>query len=77
MTAVTVALAEAPGLKIYSIPARAQDWTKEVTHSQGTLTAKRHKLIEAELLRIEQYCRKGDLQYFDKVIEYLNRRDIT
>jgi hypothetical protein len=77
MTAVTVALAEAPGLKIYSIPARAQVWTGKVTHSQGMLVASRCKLIKTELLRIVKYDHKGDLISFDEVIGYLNRRDIA
>jgi hypothetical protein len=77
MTAVTVALAETPKIKIYSIPARAQDWTGKVTHSQGLLVASRCRLIETELLRIVKYNHKGDLISFDEVIGYPNRRDVA
>ena len=75
MTAVRVVLAEYPKLKIYSFPGETLPWYEEVAHSQGSLTERRSKLIETELLRIEKYYKKGDLISFDNVLEYLDKRD--
>lgn len=76
MTAITVALGEYPTLKIYSQPGAALPWHQEVSHSQGTLIAKRSDLIKGELERIETYQRKGDLAGPADVLNYINRRDL-
>jgi hypothetical protein len=75
MTAVTVAIKEYPELLIYSYPGVSMPWTEEVTHSQGTLRAKRHELIQTELSRIKKYQDKGDLASSEQVLSYLNRRE--
>jgi hypothetical protein len=75
MTAVTVSVREYPELLIYSYPGVSIPWTEEVTHSQGTLSAKRYELIRTELARIKKYQDKGDLASFEQVLNYLNRRE--
>jgi hypothetical protein len=74
MTAVTVALREYPALRLYSYAGVALPWEAEVTHSQGTLAAKRYELIQTETERIQKYQVKGDLASFTQVLNYLNQR---
>lgn len=75
MTAASVALQEHPDLAIYSRQGAAQPWMENVTHSQGTLTAPRRQLIQEEITRIGTYQQKGDLENFEAVLNYMNRRD--
>jgi hypothetical protein len=46
----------------------------DVIHSQGTLRAKRHQLIQAEIERIDKYQNIGDLASTEAVLNYLNKR---
>lgn len=75
MTAVTVALERYPELRLYSHPGMALPWMDTVAHSQGTLKAPRRQLIQEELIRIETYCKKGDLAHFETVLGYIDERD--
>jgi hypothetical protein len=75
ITAVSVALADYPALKLYSQPGRAQPWDETVTHSQGVLQGTRAELVVAEQQRIEKYTAQGDLAPRAQVLEYLRRRD--
>lgn len=75
MTAVTVALEEAPSLRLYSAPGGPLPWKARVTHSQGTLTETRADLIGHEWERIVRYQKKGDLGSISDVLDYLDRRD--
>lgn len=75
ISAVSVALREYPGLKLYSTPGTAQPWNEVVTHSQGTLEATRAELTATERARIEKYTAKGDLAPRAKVLQYLRSRD--
>lgn len=75
VTAVSVALAAYPKLKVYSCPGTTLPWLDTVVHSQGTLEAPRRQLIQEELVRIETYQNKGDLASFETVLSYINQRD--
>lgn len=75
MTMATVAMREAPGLRLYSLPALPQPWGAEAVHSQGLVRAVRHQLLHSEWERLERYRLKGDLASVPEVLGYLNRRD--
>ena len=76
MTAVTVNLNQRAGILLFSYAGEALRWDESVAHSQGTLTATRKDLIHAEQERIERYSRKGDLRSRERVLDYLNQRDL-
>jgi len=75
ITAVSVALADYPALKLYSQPGQTQPWDEIVTHSQGVLEGTRAELVAAEQDRIEKYTAQGDLAPRAQVLEYLRKRD--
>ncbi len=76
MTVITVALAEYPALRVYSVPGMAVDWQATVVHSQGTLQGKCYELIYGEQERIDKYGKKGDLGSREMVLNYLRQRDV-
>ena len=76
MAAVTAALRSYPELYIYSLPGKALPWKEEVVHSQGKVQDARAGLIAGEMERIRKYHAIGDMVSVDKVIAYLNRRDL-
>lgn len=75
MAVVTAVIRNAPDLKIYSVPGKAQSWDEVVTHSQGLLRGTRADFIEPERQRIEKYTAQGYLACRADVLAYLRRRD--
>lgn len=75
MTAVGCVRQSAPGVRLYSRPGAALDWTAVVRHSQGRLESSRSGLIHAEAERISRYNRQGDLISYADVVDYLDHRE--
>ncbi len=74
-TAISVALAQYPALRLYSLPGYPLAWDAAAAHSQGTLYGTRADLIAGELERLDRYQTKGDLATVAEVMAYLRRRD--
>lgn len=62
-------------LRVYNCPGVTLDWSAHVSHSQGTLWARRRDFVLTEARRIRKYHKMGDLVSVDKALEYLEWRD--
>lgn len=83
LSAISVAVRECPGIKVYALPGSTPDWFHEmVAHSQGKVRNTRAELFRgSERERIVKYQHEGDyypggdLVPFSSAFEYLQARD--
>lgn len=76
MTLVSSSIKKNYNINIFPFSGITDDWNKKVVCHQGKNTESFNEMIDLELVRINNYTKKGDILEVKYILEYMDKRNI-